>query len=71
MLLADPGDRFRATGIAEHCRTGAGWSGLIQARHRDGRRIELTLRVSASFHLGGDDCYLVSAREQRSQWTMG
>ncbi|MFC9247251.1 SpoIIE family protein phosphatase [Streptomyces sp. NPDC057136] len=71
MLLADPGDRFRATGIAEHCRTGAGWSGLIQARHHDGRRIELTLRVSASFHLGGDDCYLVSGREQRSQWSMG
>ncbi|GAB2746395.1 SpoIIE family protein phosphatase [Streptomyces bullii] len=70
-LLAMPGDPARAAGIAERCRAGMGWSGLIPVRHRDGGRIEVDLRVSASFRIGGDECFLMSAREQRQQWSMG
>ncbi|MFE6170580.1 SpoIIE family protein phosphatase [Streptomyces sp. NPDC056464] len=70
-LLAMPGDPARATGVAERCRAGMGWSGHIPLRHRDGRRIEVDLRVSASFRIGADECFLVSAREQRQQWEVG
>ncbi|MFE7978878.1 SpoIIE family protein phosphatase [Streptomyces shenzhenensis] len=70
-LLALAGDPLRLAGIVERCREGMGWSGLIPLRHRDGHRIEADLRVSASFRIGEDECFLVSAREQRPQWTMG
>ncbi|MFE9022760.1 SpoIIE family protein phosphatase [Streptomyces sp. NPDC007808] len=70
-LLAMPGDPVRAAGVAERCRAGKGWSGLIRLRHRDGRSVEADLRVSASFQLGADECFLLSAREQRPQWTVG
>ncbi|WP_369251695.1 SpoIIE family protein phosphatase [Streptomyces sp. R41] len=70
-LLAMPGDPARVAGVAERCRAGMGWSGLIPVRHRDGSRIEVDLRVSASFRLGGDECFLISAREQRPQWAVG
>ncbi|MCL8013310.1 SpoIIE family protein phosphatase [Streptomyces sp. AS02] len=69
-LLAMPGDPVRVAGVAERCRAGVGWSGLIPLRHRGGRRIEADLRVSASFRLGADECFLISAREQRQQWTV-
>ncbi|MFE4645392.1 PAS domain-containing protein, partial [Streptomyces sp. NPDC056730] len=71
LLLTDPGDRVRAVAVAEHCRAGAGWSGVVPVRHRDGRRMELNLRVSTSFRIGGDECFLISAWEQRTQWAMG
>jgi PAS domain S-box-containing protein len=48
-----------------------GWSGLIPVRHRDGRRIDVDLRVSASFRIGADECFLISARERRQQWAVG
>ncbi|NWF26513.1 SpoIIE family protein phosphatase [Streptomyces sp. PKU-EA00015] len=70
-LLAMPGDPVRVAGIAERCRAGMGWSGLIPVRHRDGRSIDVDLRVSASFRMGGDECFLISAREQRQQWRVG
>ncbi|GAB2878713.1 SpoIIE family protein phosphatase [Streptomyces deserti] len=70
-LLAMPGDPVRVAGIAERCRAGMGWNGLIPVRRRDGGRIEVDLRVSASFRIGADECFLISAREQRQQWTMG
>ena len=70
-LLAMPGDPARVAGIAERCRAGMGWSGLIPVRHRDGRSIDVELRVSASFRIGGDECFLISGREQRQQWTVG
>ncbi|GAA3293837.1 hypothetical protein GCM10020295_16790 [Streptomyces cinereospinus] len=70
-LLAVPGDPVRASGVADRCRTGVGWSGLVPLRHRDGRRLDVDLRVSACFGLGSQECFLVSAREQRPRWTMG
>ncbi|MDT9695253.1 SpoIIE family protein phosphatase [Streptomyces sp. P17] len=70
-LLAMPGDPVRVAGVAERCRAGGGWSGLIPLRHRDGRRVEADLRVSASFRIGADECFLISARERRPQWTVG
>ncbi|MGW4734001.1 SpoIIE family protein phosphatase [Streptomyces shenzhenensis] len=70
-LLALAGDPLRLAGIVERCREGMGWSGLIPLRHRDGHRVEADLRVSASFRIGEDECFLVSAREQLPQWTMG
>ncbi|WTF01772.1 PAS domain-containing SpoIIE family protein phosphatase/ATP-binding protein [Streptomyces sp. NBC_01613] len=70
-LLAMPGDPARVAGVAQRCRGGMGWNGLIPVRHRDGRAVEIDLRVSASFRVGEDECFLTSAREQRQQWTVG
>ncbi|MFH0521132.1 SpoIIE family protein phosphatase [Streptomyces sp. M41] len=70
-LLAIPGDPVRAAGVAERCRGGMGWSGLVALRHRDGHSVEVDLRVSASFAVGADECFLVSAREERQQWPAG
>ncbi|MFD9463061.1 SpoIIE family protein phosphatase [Streptomyces sp. NPDC060027] len=70
-LLAMPRDPVRVAGVAERCRAGMGWSGLVPVRHRDGRRIEVDLRVSASFRIGEGECFLISARQHRRQWTVG
>ncbi|MFG2957342.1 SpoIIE family protein phosphatase [Streptomyces sp. NPDC048291] len=70
-LLAMRVDPARAAGVAERCRSGMGWSGLVPVRHLDGRSVVVDLRVSASFPIGGAECFLVSAREQRPQWTVG
>ncbi|ELS57575.1 hypothetical protein STVIR_1426 [Streptomyces viridochromogenes Tue57] len=66
-----PGDPVRVAGIVERCRAGMGWSGVIRVRHRDGHGIDVDLRVSASFRIGADECFLVSARARREQWTVG
>ncbi|MGW2090082.1 SpoIIE family protein phosphatase [Streptomyces sp. NPDC001880] len=70
-LLAMPEDPVRVAGIAERCRAGVGWRGVADVRRRDGGRIELDLRVSASFHLDGRECFLVSGRERKPEWTVG
>ncbi|MFG2606415.1 SpoIIE family protein phosphatase [Streptomyces sp. NPDC048514] len=70
-LSAVPGDPVRVAGIAQRCRTGSGWSGLITARHRDGHPLEVQVRVSATFQMGRDECFLVSAHERKPQWAMG
>ncbi|MEU1188184.1 SpoIIE family protein phosphatase [Streptomyces sp. NPDC005859] len=70
-LVAMDRDPVRVTGIAERCRAGMGWSGLIAVRHRDGHSVDVALRVSASFRIGDDECFLLSAREQSRQWTVG
>ncbi|MEU8844702.1 SpoIIE family protein phosphatase [Streptomyces sp. NPDC048564] len=70
-LLAVPSDPVRAAGVAERCRAGMGWSGLLPLRHREGRRVDVDLRVSASFRIAADECFLVSARELRQQWAVG
>ncbi|MEU6256831.1 SpoIIE family protein phosphatase [Streptomyces sp. NPDC047043] len=71
LLVALPGDPARVVGVAERCRAGMGWNGRIPVRRRDGRTLDVDLRVSASFRMGGDECFLLSAREQRRQWTVG
>ncbi|MFE5888056.1 SpoIIE family protein phosphatase [Streptomyces sp. NPDC056462] len=70
-LLAIPSDPVRASGVADRCRAGMGWNGLIPLRHRDGRRVDADLRVSASFRIAADECFLISARELRQQWAVG
>ncbi|WP_329432678.1 SpoIIE family protein phosphatase [Streptomyces sp. NBC_01280] len=69
-LLAMRGDPARVAGIAQRCRGGMGWSGLIPVRHRDGSSIDVDLRVSASFGVGSGECFLISARERKQQWTV-
>ncbi|MFC8964355.1 SpoIIE family protein phosphatase [Streptomyces sp. NPDC057094] len=68
-LLAMPRDPIRVAGIADRCRTGMGWSGSVPLRRRDGRPVEVDLRVSAAFGIDGRECFLVSARDQRRRWT--
>ncbi|MER6348716.1 SpoIIE family protein phosphatase [Streptomyces sp. NPDC001595] len=68
-LVAMPGDPVRVSRIAERCRQGMGWNGQIPVRHRDGRCVEVDLRVSASFRIGDEECFLVSARERDRQWS--
>ncbi|NUP40424.1 MAG: SpoIIE family protein phosphatase [Streptomyces sp.] len=70
-LVAMPADPARVAAVAQRCRAGMGWSGLISVRHRDGRSLEVDLRVSASFRIGADECFLLSARERRQQWSVG
>ncbi|CAL9666972.1 hypothetical protein SUDANB105_07294 [Streptomyces sp. enrichment culture] len=70
-LVAMPADPVRARRVAERCRAGMGWSGSISLRHRDGSGVDVDLRVSASFRVGDHVCFLVSAREERQQWTVG
>ncbi|GAA3245924.1 hypothetical protein GCM10020256_73250 [Streptomyces thermocoprophilus] len=70
-LVALPGDPVRVAGIAERCRNGMGWNGSVPLRHRDGRSIDTDLRVSASFGIGDDECFLLSARERQLRWTVG
>ncbi|MEU3175448.1 SpoIIE family protein phosphatase [Streptomyces sp. NPDC007000] len=69
-LLAMPGGPVRVARIAERCRAGTGWSGRV-AVWRDSAPVEVSLRVSGSFHIGEDECFLISARPERQQWTMG
>ncbi|MFE9414663.1 SpoIIE family protein phosphatase [Streptomyces griseofuscus] len=69
-LLAEPEAPARVGGIAERCRAGNGWSGMIRVRHRDGRTLDVLLRVSAAFRMDGRECFLLSAREERGRWTM-
>ncbi|MCF4136860.1 PAS domain-containing protein [Streptomyces sp. Tue 6430] len=70
-LVAMPADPARVAAVAEHCRAGMGWNGHVSVRHRDGRSLDVGLRVSASFRLGDDECFLLSARERRTRWTVG
>ncbi|MDQ0963588.1 PAS domain S-box-containing protein [Streptomyces sp. B4I13] len=70
-LVAMPRDPARVAAVAARCRAGRGWSGQLTARHHDGRSVDVALRVSASFRIGGDECFLLSAREQSRQWTVG
>ncbi|MEU1511047.1 SpoIIE family protein phosphatase [Streptomyces sp. NPDC005811] len=70
-LVATPGDPARVAGVAAHCRAGMGWSGQLSVRHHDGRALDVDLRVSASFRIGEDECFLLSARLRSPYWTVG
>ncbi|MDX2647297.1 SpoIIE family protein phosphatase [Streptomyces sp. PA03-1a] len=60
-LLASPGQAARAAEVAAQWHDQDIWGGLVAARHRDGRRIELGLRVSALASPDGHERWLVSA----------
>ncbi|QJT00159.1 SpoIIE family protein phosphatase [Streptomyces asoensis] len=70
-LVAMDRDPARVAGVAARCRAGMGWSGVISVRPRDGRPVDVDLRVSASFRIGDDECFLLSARRRSEQWTVG
>ncbi|MFJ8111280.1 SpoIIE family protein phosphatase [Streptomyces sp. NPDC096132] len=70
-LVATPADPARVAAVAERCRAGMGWSGRLPVRHRDGRPLDVDLRVSASFAIGADECFLISARRPDRHWTIG
>ncbi|MFF3937437.1 SpoIIE family protein phosphatase [Streptomyces phaeofaciens] len=69
-MVAMPADPARVAAVAARCRAGMGWNGLISARHLDGRTVEVDLRVSASFRIGEQECFLLSARPQRRPATV-
>ncbi|WP_127359378.1 SpoIIE family protein phosphatase [Actinacidiphila soli] len=64
-LLAAPEDASRAAAVVEHCRTEESWAGFVGLRHRDGRRIQVGLRVSPVHTAPGEgenpDQWVVSA----------
>lgn len=70
-LVAMDRDPARVAAVAERCRAGMGWSGVVSLRRGDGRTLDADLRVSASFHVGGAECFLVSARERGHRWAVG
>ncbi|KUJ69183.1 protein phosphatase [Streptomyces albus subsp. albus] len=63
VLLASPEDAAEAAEIAGRARDGHGWSGPVAARHRDGHRVELGLRISTVAEADGDQRWLVSATD--------
>ncbi|MFF8555977.1 SpoIIE family protein phosphatase [Streptomyces sp. NPDC015501] len=69
-LLAGPPDPRRTAAVAAHCRSGAGWSGLLPLRARDGRSLDVDVRVTSSFMLDGREAFVASGRELTPHWTM-
>ncbi|WP_030852294.1 SpoIIE family protein phosphatase [Streptomyces griseus] len=69
-LLTGPPDPRRTAAVAAHCRAGAGWSGLLPLRARDGRSLDIDVRASASFTVDGREAFLVSGRELTPHWTV-
>ncbi|WP_431959271.1 SpoIIE family protein phosphatase [Actinacidiphila sp. bgisy160] len=61
LLLASPEQGAGAAKMAAQWQDQDIWGGLVAARHRDGRRIELGLRVSALTAPDGAERWLVSA----------
>ncbi|MFJ6728834.1 SpoIIE family protein phosphatase [Streptomyces sp. NPDC091281] len=70
-LVATPGDPARVAAVADRCRAGMGWSGVVSLRHADGRALDADLRVSAPFRMGDTECFLLSARRRWPHWTVG
>ncbi|WNF30853.1 SpoIIE family protein phosphatase [Streptomyces sp. C11-1] len=69
-LLTGSPDPRRTAAVAARCRSGAGWSGLIALRGRDGRSVDVDVRASASFLIAGHEGFLVSGRQLTPHWTM-
>ncbi|MFH9133986.1 SpoIIE family protein phosphatase [Streptomyces sp. NPDC017524] len=69
-LLTGPPDARRTAAVAARCRAGSGWSGLVPLRARDGRSLDIDVRVTASFLIAGREGFLVSGRELTPHWTM-
>jgi serine phosphatase RsbU (regulator of sigma subunit)/PAS domain-containing protein/anti-sigma regulatory factor (Ser/Thr protein kinase) len=63
VMLPSAQDVAKASVFAQRCRASGGWSGLAALRHREGRRLDVSLRVSP---LSGQDDranWLVSATD--------
>ncbi len=69
-LLTGPPDPRRTAAVAARCRTGSAWSGLVSLRGRDGRSLDIDVRVTSSFRIAGREVFLVSGRELTPHWTM-
>ncbi|MDQ0579429.1 SpoIIE family protein phosphatase [Streptomyces rishiriensis] len=70
-LMAMDRDPARVAAVAARCRDGMGWSGTVSLRHRDGHPVDVDLRVSASFRIGDDECFLLSGRRRSEEWAVG
>ncbi|MDW4909722.1 SpoIIE family protein phosphatase [Streptomyces sp. ADMS] len=72
-LLAQPEDASRAAEVVEECGTRESWGGLVGARHRDGRRLEVGLRVTAMSDTDDRKAWLVSAIDvsKAPTWAVG
>nr|MDT0523083.1 PAS domain-containing protein [Streptomyces sp. DSM 41633] len=70
LLLARSPDPRRTAAVAARSRAGSGWSGQIALRGRDGREIDVDVRVSASFLIAGRESFLLSGREHTPHWTV-
>ncbi|MER5917991.1 SpoIIE family protein phosphatase [Streptomyces sp. NPDC001982] len=44
-MLSSPRDAMQASRFAEQCRARGGWSGTVAIRHRNGRTLNLSLRI--------------------------
>ncbi|MER7841527.1 SpoIIE family protein phosphatase [Streptomyces sp. NPDC096040] len=62
-VLPPPEDAGRASVFAEQCRAEGGWSGTVAVRHRDGRTLTMTLRVSLLWGQDADTRWLVSVTD--------
>ncbi|TKA01676.1 PAS domain S-box protein [Actinacidiphila oryziradicis] len=63
VMLAFAEDWAKASAFAERCRVRGGWSGLAALRHRDGRRLDVSLRVSPLSGQHGSARWLVSVTD--------
>nr|WP_066947668.1 SpoIIE family protein phosphatase [Streptomyces lushanensis] len=61
LMLLPSGDASKASAFVDRCRAQGGWSGLVALRHRDGRRLDMNLRVSPFSGPDGGPQWLVSA----------
>ncbi|MER7841049.1 SpoIIE family protein phosphatase [Streptomyces sp. NPDC096040] len=62
-VLPPPEDAGRGSAVAEQCRAEDGWSGTVKVRHRDGRTLTMTLRVSLLWGQDADTRWLVSVTD--------
>ncbi|MFE7123192.1 SpoIIE family protein phosphatase [Streptomyces sp. NPDC057617] len=60
-MLLPTGDAARASVFVERCRARSGWCGLVALCHRDGRRLNVGLRVSPLSGPDGRTHWLVTA----------
>ncbi|MEV6994794.1 SpoIIE family protein phosphatase [Streptomyces sp. NPDC093228] len=56
-------DALSAAAAFEQCRAQGGWSGTVAVRHRDGRTLTMTLRVSLLWGQGAATRWLVSGTD--------
>ncbi|MFF3518133.1 SpoIIE family protein phosphatase [Streptomyces sp. NPDC002573] len=56
-------DAPSASAVFEQCRAQGGWSGTVAVRHRDGRTLTMTLRVSRLWGQGAATRWLVSGAD--------